>query len=161
MIGESVGSPWTQRSRHDTRLVRFALCDIYAVTERSTTPLATKLGIDEGSKVTMLHAPNHLALGLPANVTVRRQPKGASDVVVAFFTTASELERQIETLGKLIFPAGGLWVAWPKKSSGVDTDLTGHAVRSVALARGLVDNKVCAIDETWTALRLVWRRAAR
>ena len=82
-------------------------------------------------------------------------------MVVAFLTTASELERQIETLERLIFPAGGLWVAWPKKSSGVATDLTDHAARNLALALGLVDNKVCAIDETWTALRLVWRRAAR
>jgi hypothetical protein len=131
------------------------------VAKDSSTPLATKLGIREGSKVTMLHTPGHLAFSLPASVKVRRQARGTSDVVVAFLTTASELERQIETLERLIFPAGGLWVAWPKKSSGVATDLTDHAARNLALALGLVDNKVCAIDETWTALRLVWRRAAR
>jgi hypothetical protein len=62
---------------------------------------------------------------------------------------------------KMIFPDGGLWVAWPKRSSGVATDVTDHVVRALALERGLVDNKVCAIDETWTGLRLVWRRERR
>ena len=61
----------------------------------------------------------------------------------------------------MIFPAGGLWIAWPKKASGVSTDLSDHAVRAAALPRGLVDNKVCALDETWSALRLVWRREKR
>jgi hypothetical protein len=60
-----------------------------------------------------------------------------------------------------VFPAGGLWVSWPKKASGVETDMTDHAVRGLAQPIGLVDNKVCAIDENWTALRLVWRRENR
>jgi hypothetical protein len=57
----------------------------------------------------------------------------------------------------MVFPSGGLWIAWPKKSSGMATDMTDHMVREAAIARGLVDNKVCAVDDTWTALRLVWR----
>lgn len=57
----------------------------------------------------------------------------------------------------MVFPAGGLWIAWPKKASGIGTDLTDHAVREAAIAHGLVDNKVCAVDDTWTGLRLVWR----
>jgi hypothetical protein len=57
----------------------------------------------------------------------------------------------------MVHPAGGLWIAWPKRSSGVATDLSDHTVRDLALDRGLVDNKVCAIDEVWTGLRLVWR----
>ena len=61
----------------------------------------------------------------------------------------------------MVFPAGGLWIAWPKKASGVATDISDHVVRDVALPLNLVDNKVCALDETWTALRLVWRRDAR
>ena len=61
----------------------------------------------------------------------------------------------------MVRPAGGLWVAWPKRSSGVDTDVTDHVVRALALERGLVDNKVCAVDATWTALRLVWRLERR
>jgi len=134
---------------------------LITVAEDFSTPLATKLGIREGSKVTMLNTPRHLALSLPASVTVQRQARGAADVVVAFFTTASELERQIEALERLILPSGGPLGRVAKKASGVATDLTDHAVRSVALPLGLFDNKVCAIDETWTALRLVWRRAAR
>jgi hypothetical protein len=61
----------------------------------------------------------------------------------------------------MVFPSGSLWIAWPKRSSGVTTDMTDDAVRRLALARGLVDNKVCAVDDVWTALRLVWRRELR
>jgi hypothetical protein len=61
----------------------------------------------------------------------------------------------------MIFPSGGLWVAWPKKASGRKTDLTDGVVRQAVLERGLVDNKVCAVDETWSALRFVWRRQQR
>ncbi len=61
----------------------------------------------------------------------------------------------------MIFPDGGLWIAWPKRASGVETDLSDEAVREVALPLGLVDNKVCAIDETWSGLRVVWRRERR
>jgi hypothetical protein len=78
-------------------------------------------------------------------------------VVVAFFTRRRELERRFPSLSRAIFPAGALWVAWPKRASGVDTDLTEDAVREVALPAGLVDNKVCAIDATWSGLRLVHR----
>jgi hypothetical protein len=71
------------------------------------------------------------------------------------------IEGQIETLGQMILPDGSLWMAWPKRSSGVSTDISDHAVRDIALPLGLVDNKVCIIDGTWTALRLVWRRTRR
>ncbi len=80
-----------------------------------------------------------------------------ADVVLAFFTEAVELEPRLDRLGAMVFPAGGLWIAWPKRTSGVPTDLTDHAVRALALPRGLVDNKVCAVDGTRTGLRLVWR----
>jgi hypothetical protein len=88
---------------------------------------------------------------------VKTQLRGKADVVVAFFTGRKELEGRVDALGQVVFPNGGLWIAWPKKSSGVTTDITDHVVREVALPRGLVDNKVCAIDETWSGLRLVWR----
>ncbi len=123
----------------------------------SGTALATKLGIKEGSRLTLLSAPADLVVDLPPDVTVRRQARGKTDVVVAFFTTRSELEQRLAALGLIVFPSGGLWIAWPKKSSGVVTDLTDNAVRGAVLSRGLVDNKVCAIDETWSALRFVWR----
>jgi hypothetical protein len=61
----------------------------------------------------------------------------------------------------MIFPAGGLWIAWPKRTSGVATDITDHVIREEALPLGLVDNKVCAVDETWSGLRVVWRRELR
>lgn len=127
----------------------------------SETPLAKKLGIDEGAVLLLLHEPDDLDLHLPPAVTVRRRSRGPADVVVAFFTSSSELELQMEDLSSLVYPAGGLWIAWPKRSSGVETDMTDHAVRAVALPRGLVDNKVCAIDGTWSALRVVWRKENR
>jgi hypothetical protein len=125
------------------------------------TPLARKLGIDAGDTVALLHAPATLTFVLPPGVTVRRRAGGHADVVVDFVTRAVALPRRLDALGEMIRPAGGLWVAWPKRSSGVDTDVTDHVVRALALERGLVDNKVCAVDATWTALRLVWRLERR
>lgn len=125
------------------------------------TPLAVKLGIAEGSTLVLLEAPAGMLDELPPGVVVRHRAGGRADVVVAFFTELVRFERRLEALGKMIFPAGGLWIAWPKRASGVATDLTDHAVRAGALPIGLVDNKVCAIDATWTGLRLVWRRELR
>ncbi len=127
----------------------------------SGTPLPKKLGIAEGSTLALLGAPDGVLGGLPASVTVKRQARGSADVVVAFFTESRDFERRVQPLGRMIFPAGGLWVAWPKRSSGVATTMSENVVRQVALPRGLVDNKVCAIDETWSGLRLVWRRERR
>src|SRR5580700_3560 len=127
----------------------------------SGTPLPQKLGIVEGSTLVLVGAPVGVVDGLPPGVTVKRQARGRADVVVAFFTERRELERRIDGLGRLVFPAGGLWVAWPKRASGMETTVNQHVVREVALPLGLVDNKVCAVDETWSALRLVWRREHR
>jgi hypothetical protein len=79
------------------------------------------------------------------------------DVIVAFFDRRSELERRFSALAAALEPDGGLWIAWPKGSSGVATDLTEDVVRQVAITNGMVDNKVCAIDDTWSGLRLVYR----
>jgi hypothetical protein len=127
----------------------------------SGTPLPKKLGIAEGSTLALVSAPPGVINGLPPDVTVRRQARGKADVVVAFFTERRDFERRIEALGRMIFPSGGLWVAWPKRSSGRTTTMDEHVVREVALPLGLVDNKVCAIDETWSGLRVVWRRERR
>ena len=127
----------------------------------SGTPLPKKLGITEGSTVALLGAPPGVIGDLPADVTVKRQARGTADVVVAFFTERRDFERRIDALGRMIFPAGGLWVAWPKRSSGLPTSMGEDVVRAVALPLGLVDNKVCAIDETWSGLRVVWRRERR
>jgi hypothetical protein len=127
----------------------------------SGTPLAMKLGIAEGASLALLLAPTGWAIDLPPDVAVKRRAGGHVDVVLAFFTSAAMLENRLDSLGAMIFPAGGLWIAWPKKASGVATDLGDNAIRAAALPRGLVDNKVCALDATWSALRLVWRQKNR
>jgi hypothetical protein len=127
----------------------------------SGTPLPQKLGIREGSTVALVAAPPGVIGGLPPGVTVKHQARGSADVVVAFFTERREFERRVEVLGRMIFPDGGLWIAWPKRASRVETTMGEDAVRQVALPLGLVDNKVCAIDATWSGLRVVWRRERR
>jgi hypothetical protein len=130
----------------------------------SGTPLPAKLGIKDGSRLAFVNEPNGWedTLGpLPRDVLVKPQARRPLDVVVLFVTRRRELQRRFPTLAKALDPAGGLWVAWPKKTSGVDTDLTFLAVQEVGLEAGLVDNKVCAIDETWSGVRFVVRRADR
>ena len=130
----------------------------------SGTPLARKLGISEGARVALLDAPDRFEDtldGLPDGVTFRRTLRGGCEVAVCFVTRRRDLERRIDALGRAIHPAGGAWIAWPKRASGVPTDMTEDVVRDVALPLGLVDNKVAAIDETWSGLRLVWRRERR
>ncbi len=130
----------------------------------SGTPLVRKLGIREGHAVAFPRAPDGFAglVGpLPEGVAVRSRVGRGLDVVVFFTKRRAELERSFDSLKASITPDGGLWIAWPKRSSGVATDMTEDIVREVALPRGLVDNKVCAIDETWSGLRLVYRLAVR
>jgi hypothetical protein len=127
----------------------------------SGTPLPKKLGIVEGSTVALIDAPQGVIDELPSGVIVKRQARGTADVVVSFFTRRKDFERRIDSLAKMVFPSGGLWVAWPKRASGQQTDMHEGVVREVALPLGLVDNKVCAIDETWSGLRVVWRREHR
>ena len=130
----------------------------------SGTPLAKKLGIKEGSSVALLKVPDDFEStleGLPDAVTIRTAARGTNDVVVSFHTKRSDLEKRLPALLDAMDVDGGLWVAWPKKASGVPTDITEDTVREVALPLGLVDNKVCAIDDTWSGLRVVWRKELR
>jgi hypothetical protein len=130
----------------------------------SGTPLATKLGIREGSRVMLSRAPDGfdaLLEPLPPRVRIVQRLGRDADVVVAFHTRRSALERDWDRLRGAMHDAGGLWIAWPKRASGVATDITEDVVRAIALARGLVDNKVCAIDATWSGLRIVVRVADR
>lgn len=132
----------------------------------SGTPLVKKLGIKDGQQVAFLNAPADFAqtLGeLPADVTPRTDlPRsGTLDVIVFFTTSRSDLVKRFASAARRLQPAGGLWIAWPKRTSGVPTDLTEDVIRVVGLDAGLVDNKVCAIDETWSGLRFVIRRADR
>jgi len=126
----------------------------------SGTPLIRKLGIKPGASVLILEAPRGYTkmLGpLPDRAKVVKTPKPGLDFIQLFTTRRSDLERRFGALQKALAPAGMLWVSWPKKASGVETDVTEDVVREVALARGLVDVKVCAVDETWSGLKLVRR----
>jgi hypothetical protein len=130
----------------------------------SGTPLVGKLGIREGSAIAFSRAPAGFdtTLGdLPEGVRVKGAVRGPLDVIVAFFTRRAEFERRLPALRRAMSPACGLWIAWPKRASGVATDITEDTIREVALPTGLVDNKVCAIDGTWSGLRLVIRRELR
>jgi hypothetical protein len=129
----------------------------------SSTPLAKKLGIGPGARLAVVAAPNGFAEGLtlPPGVAVRRQARGRLDVVLFFVTRRAELTRRFPVMKRGLEPDGGLWIAWPKRSSGVATDLSFAPVQEVGLANGLVDNKVAAIDETWSGLRFVYRVADR
>jgi hypothetical protein len=129
----------------------------------SGTPLTRKLGIREGDEVAVLGAPAGFdALDeLPGGVTHRTRAAGTNDVIVSFHTERTHLERRVPKLLEVLDVDGGLWVAWPKRASKVPTDITEDVLRDVFLPLGLVDNKVCAIDDTWSGLRLVWRRELR
>jgi hypothetical protein len=124
----------------------------------SGTPLARKLGIKPGHRVALLGAPDGFELaGLPEDVSVKRRAGGKADVILTFHTSRAELERRLPALRAMMEPAAGLWIAWPKRAAKLDTDMTEDVVRAIALPTGLVDNKVCAIDATWSGLRLVIR----
>jgi hypothetical protein len=128
----------------------------------SGTPLARKLGIRPGDSFALLSAPEGFAIDdLPPGVDVSLRATPACDVIVSFHTRRSDLTRRFAALMRALVVDGGLWVAWPKRASGVDTDITEDVVREVALPTGMVDNKVCAIDHTWSGLRLVLRKELR
>jgi hypothetical protein len=136
----------------------------------SGTPLPQKLGIKEGHRVAVIGALGGFeanTLGtLPTGAVIApfssraRQPP-PFDVLVVFVKQRADLVVQIASCRPRMQPAAGLWIAWPKKASGVPTDITEQTIRDVALPTGLVDNKVCAIDDTWSGLRLVIRKALR
>ena len=130
----------------------------------SGTPLVKKLGIKPGHAVALLGAPDGFEAtleGLPDGVTFRTAARGTNDVLVTFHTRRADLEQRLPARLAAMDVDGGLWVAWPKRASGVATDITEDTVRQVCLPLGLVDNKVCAIDATWSGLRVVWRRELR
>jgi hypothetical protein len=127
----------------------------------SRTPLPKKLGIKPGQRIAFLDAPPQFAdaLGpLPDGVAApRTTARGPLDLTVAFFHERRRLQQRLPRLIGALDPAGALWIAWPKRASGVATDLTEDVVRELALAAGVVDVKVCAIDATWSGLKLVIR----
>jgi hypothetical protein len=132
----------------------------------SGTPLPQKLGIKPGMRVALLHAPDGIdaTLGaLPDGVRLQHRLRRSQmvDLIVAFVTERDHLARNIAWLVSTLPPDGAFWVAWPKRTSRVATDMTEGAVREVALPMGWVDVKVCAIDATWSGLKLVLRKELR
>jgi hypothetical protein len=130
----------------------------------SGTPLAKKLGIKPGARVALVHPPPDLERALeplPDDVVLRLQARGALDVILLFVTRRAELARRFPRLVNALQTDGGLWIAWPKRASCVVTDLHFDPVQRIGLDAGLVDNKVCAINDTWSGLRFVRRLADR
>ena len=127
----------------------------------SGRPQAVKLGLKAGQRVGLHDAPPDWALTDPPDGLDEPGPGGQADVVVAFFTEAGEIGRRIGDLARRIYPAGALWIAWPRRAAGHRSDITDNVIREIVLPIGLVDVKVAAIDEDWSGLRVVWRTENR
>ncbi len=130
----------------------------------SPRSLVEKLGIKPGIRIAILNAPRgyRATLGrLPPGVRIVTTARGQLAFIQFFTTTRTELERKFAVLVKSLEPAGALWVSWPKKASGVPTDMTEDVVREIALPAGLVDVKVAAVDDVWSGLKLVRRLKTR
>jgi hypothetical protein len=131
----------------------------------SGTPLQKKLGIKVGMSIALLNAPPDIdtVLGeLPDGVTTSRRLTGHRDLVLIFITRQVDLASRLASLTAAIAPNGRIWVAWPKRASKIDTDMTEDVIRDIVLpSSGLVDVKVCAIDQVWSGLKLVIRKTAR
>lgn len=129
----------------------------------SVTPLPKKLGIKEGMTIGVLNAPNHFDFDLgdmPDDVEVHRTEMPA-DLFLIFANSAAEAERGFSRAMTYLPADGAIWVVWPKQSSGVETDIKENTLRDLFLTTGMVDNKVCAIDDTWSGLRFVVRKENR
>ena len=124
----------------------------------SGTPLAKKLGIKEGFKIRLVNQPTYyfnLFTDMPENIKVVSDKKSSKDLVHYFITEAAGLQKDIIALRNEVYPNGAIWISWPKKAAKIDTDVTEDIIRSIALGNGLVDVKVCAVDEIWSGLKLV------
>lgn len=127
----------------------------------SGRPQAAKLGLKAGQRIWVHRAPPGWELTDPPDGLDGPGPNGEADVIVAFFSEAGEIGRQIGDLGRRIYPAGALWIAWPRRAAGHRSDITDNVIREHVLPLGLVDVKVAAIDEDWSGLRVVWRTENR
>ena len=131
----------------------------------SSTPLAKKLGYKPGLTVHLHRAPAHyqkiLALEDAKSVTWLKEPKGGVQLIHAFTTKFAELSKLLALYRKILARDGAVWVSWPKKAAKVPTDITEDRIRDAALPLGLVDIKVCAVDEVWSGLKLVIRKELR
>lgn len=156
-------APWPRLRAALARAIAHPPVDpvVPAAPDYSGTPLWKKLGVKAGSRVAWIRAPRDFAstLGdLPEGVVAATTLRGERDVIVLFCKALAQLQADFEAAARLLAPRGGLWVAWPKKSAGVTTDLDQQRVRAVGLGHGLVDNKICAIDATWSGQRFARRK---
>ena len=129
-----------------------------------TASQAAKLGLKPGQRVYLHHRPPGWTLADPPEGLVdedRDEPSAPADVIIAFFGAADEIPGVLDGLARRIYPAGALWVAWPRRAGGHRSDITDTVIRRCALPIGLVDVKVAAIDDDWSGLRLVWRTEHR
>ncbi len=130
----------------------------------SGTPLARKLGIKPGHRIAVINEPDDfrsLLDDLPPDAVFQDGLEPGPDLVIAFYTEREALEAGLDVLGQAVFPDKVIWYAWPKKASKVPTDLSGDVVRAAVLSTKLVDVKVCAISDTWSGLKVVWRKEHR
>jgi hypothetical protein len=129
----------------------------------SNTPMAKKIGVKDGQRLLLVGAPREWSIeDLPTDVcVVRRRSATRSDVIIAFFRNAAALEREVVALSDAITVDGSLWIAWPRRAGGHESDITDNVVRSAVLPLGLVDVKVAALDDDWSALKMMWRKELR
>jgi hypothetical protein len=127
----------------------------------SGTPQSRKLGLKPGQRVCVNCAPPGWSFASPPPELVHVEATEPADIVLAFFTTADDIARRLPDLAQRIYPAGALWVAWPRRAGGHHSDITENVIRERALPLGLVDVKVAAIDDDWSGLRVVWRLSNR
>ena len=130
----------------------------------SKRSLVEKLGIKPNSDIAIVNAPAgfHTTLGpLPAGVVLRSKPNKPLPFIHAFFLNSKKLDLQFPALKKALQESGALWISWPKKAAKIETDLTDNVVREIGLRHGLVDIKVCAVDEVWSGLKFVYRLEER
>ena len=128
------------------------------MTAYSSTPLAKKLGIENGFKIRLINKPNYyfnLFTDLPTNIKILTDKKSKKDFIHLFVKSMNELQKNIQTIKNEIEQDGIIWISWYKKSAKIPTDVTEDKIRATALVNGLVDIKVCAVDEVWSGLKLV------
>jgi Protein of unknown function (DUF3052) len=124
----------------------------------SGTPLAKKLGLKEGFKIRLVNQPDYyfkLFTDIPENIEILNDKKSKKNLIHYFTKEAKDLNKDIISLRNEIEPNGMIWISWPKKASKIVTDITEDIIRDLALKNGLVDIKVCAVDEIWSGLKLV------
>lgn len=127
----------------------------------SGTPQSRKLGLKPDQRVCVDHPPPGWSFTDPPPELVHVEATEPANIVLAFFTTADELPRRLPVLVQCIYPAGALWIAWPRRAGGHHSDITENLVRERALPLGVVDVKVAAIDDDWSGIRVVWRLSNR